>query len=214
MKCQLVRATIEAIEAIWDEAPRARICQCEPAIHIAADPLKPDGHEAAEAYRIFQFQSLDMLCGRDCPELGGHPRYLDIVGLNYYWNNQWIDHGRILLRDDPLYRPFQYLIAEYHRRYRRPLFISETGIEGEHRPNWLRYITSQAAAALEAGVPVMGICLYPILNHPGWDDDRHCYCGVFDYADENGLREACEPLAGELRTCQEMIQSVAELELV
>ena len=28
----------------------------------------------------------------------------------------------------------------------------------------------QVLTAIEAGVPVEGVCLYPILNHPGWDD--------------------------------------------
>jgi hypothetical protein len=52
--------------------------------------------------------------------------------------------------------------------------------------------------AMANGVPVEGICLYPILNHPGWDDDRHCYNGLFDYADATGRREAFGPLADEI----------------
>jgi hypothetical protein len=52
--------------------------------------------------------------------------------------------------------------------------------------------------ALEAGVPVEGICLYPIVNHPGWDDDRHCHNGMFDYADAEGGREVYQPLADEV----------------
>ena len=40
--------------------------------------------------------------------------------------------------------------------------------------------------------------LYPIVNHPGWVDDRHCHNGLWDYADENGVREIYEPLAMEL----------------
>jgi hypothetical protein len=53
-------------------------------------------------------------------------------------------------------------------------------------------------SAIAAGVPVAGICLYPILNHPGWDDDRHCYNGMFDYADAAGARDVFQPLADEL----------------
>jgi len=53
-------------------------------------------------------------------------------------------------------------------------------------------------AAREAGVPVEGICLYPIANHPGWDDDRHCYNGLFDYPDANCHREIYQPLAQEI----------------
>ena len=37
-----------------------------------------------------------------------------------------------------------------------------------------------------------GICLYPIVNHPAWDDDRHCRNGMFDYADASGRRDVYE----------------------
>ena len=49
------------------------------------------------------------------------------------------------------------------------------------------------------GVDIRGICLYPICNHPGWADDRHCHNGLWDYADDNGDREIYRPLADEVR---------------
>jgi hypothetical protein len=52
--------------------------------------------------------------------------------------------------------------------------------------------------AMAEGVPVEGICLYPIVNHPGWDDDRHCHNGLFDYADAAGHRDTFGPLAEEI----------------
>ena len=56
---------------------------------------------------------------------------------------------------------------------------------------------------MKAGVQMEGICLYPIVNHPGWVDDRHCYNGLWDYADKDGNREIYEPLALELAVQQE-----------
>ena len=53
-------------------------------------------------------------------------------------------------------------------------------------------------AAQRAGVPVEGICLYPILDYPGWDDDRHCETGLWGYADPSGEREPCLSLRHEL----------------
>jgi hypothetical protein len=47
-------------------------------------------------------------------------------------------------------------------------------------------------------VPLHGLCMYPIVNHPGWDDDRHCYNGLWDYPDTSGARDIYEPLAREL----------------
>jgi len=76
--------------------------------------------------------------------------------------------------------------------------VAETGIEDDARPAWLRYIVREVLTAMTAGVPVEGICLYPILNHPGWDDDRHCHNGLFDYADEAGRRDVYRPLAEEV----------------
>ena len=41
LKIQLARAVIESCEAIRGVLPEARFVHCEPAIHIAADPAKP-----------------------------------------------------------------------------------------------------------------------------------------------------------------------------
>jgi hypothetical protein len=46
------------------------------------------------------------------------------------------------------------------------------------------------------------------VNHPGWEDDRHTYNGLFDYADDWGNREAFEPLANELARQQRFAESI------
>ena len=209
LKAQLVRAAIAAIEAVREVDKTARIIHAEPIIHIATDPDYPDEAPAAEAYRQSQFQAWDMIGGRLCPELGGRPEYLDILGANYYSNNQWIHQDphvpRSRRRKDvllppshPLHRPVREMLGEVYERYRRPLFIAETGIEGDARPSWLRYIGQEARAAAASGVQLEGVCLYPIIDYPGWGDDRHCHAGLWDYADDEGRREIFEPLATEL----------------
>jgi hypothetical protein len=75
------------------------------------------------------------------------------------------------------------------------VLVSETGTEDDARPQWFEYISSEVRVAIASGVPVKGICLYPILNHPGWDDDRHCCNGLWDYANQHGEREIYQPLA-------------------
>ena len=112
---------------------------------------------------------------------------------------------------DPLYRPFRELLREVFDRYGRPLFIAETGTEDEFRPVWLNYVCTEVAAAMKAGVPVDGVCLYPIVNHPGWDDDRHCYNGLWDYCDEKGDREIYQPLADELQFQRQQIEPLLKL---
>jgi len=198
LKCQLVRATVASIDAIRAVLPGARFVHCEPAIHIAADPSRPRDRAAAEGYRRFQFQTLDMLSGRAFRQLGGGSAYVDIIGLNYYNNNQWIHNGRTLWTGDSLYRPFREILREYFERYACPLFVAETGCEGDDRPRWFRYVCGEAKAAIERGVPLEGVCLYPIADHPGWDDDRHCPNGLLGYSDAEGRREVFRPLAQEL----------------
>jgi hypothetical protein len=55
---------------------------------------------------------------------------------------------------------------------------------------------------MDQGARVEGICLYPIVNHPGWEDDRHCHNALWDYANEKGEREIYVPLAEELHRQQ------------
>ncbi len=200
LKHQLVRASIAAIEALWDVNPKTRIVQAEPLINVLPkDPKNRRQRRAAEDYRLSQFEAWDMLAGRLHPELGGAEKYLDIIGGNYYAYNQWILNGKTVKRGTPRYRPFREIVKGVYDRYQRPFFIAETGIEDEERPDWFRYVCTEVRQALRAGVQVEGICLYPVVNHPGWDDDRHCYNGLWDYADEKGKREIYRPLADELR---------------
>ena len=215
LKCQLVRASIAAMDAIWSVNPLARFVHVDPIIHVVAHPNRPEDRPLAEAYRRSQFQAWDMLAGRLSPELGGHEKYLDIIGMNYYLHNQWyydLDGScrshefKPLTRSDPLYRPLRDLLAEVYARYHRPLFIAETGAEDNVRASWLGYVTEETDAALLAGIPVEGICLYPILNHPGWDDNRHCHNGLWDYADKKGNRQIHHPLAAQLRRSQELLE--------
>jgi beta-glucosidase/6-phospho-beta-glucosidase/beta-galactosidase len=202
LKHQLVRAAIAAIEAIWSVDSRARIVQVDPIIHIVARPDRPRDRKPAGEYRRAQFQSWDTLSGRLWPGLGGQPKYLDIVGVNYYSDNQWFLGGGTIELGHPLYRPFRDLLAEVHRRYERPLFVAETGAESAARAPWLRYVAGEVRAAVEAGIPVEGICLYPITDYPGWINGRHCKVGLLGRLDNQGRRAVYQPLAEELRRQQ------------
>jgi hypothetical protein len=86
------------------------------------------------------------------------------------------------------------------------LLVAETGEEGEARVSWLRYVGEEVRAARRAGVPVHGTCLYPILDYPGWDDDRHCHAGLWGVADARGEREVCQPFARELKAQGELFR--------
>lgn len=204
LKLQLVRAGLRAAQAFRSELPRTRLVWPEPVIHIAGDSRKPGDEAAAEAYRLSMFEAWDMLSGRSYPELGGHPDVLQVIGVNFYDRNEWMNHGKTLRRSDPLYRPFHAILQEVWNRYNVPIFVAETGTEDAQRPEWFAYICEEVRLATKAGVPMQGVCLYPIVNHPGWDDDRHCYNGLLDYPGSNGEREVYKPLALEIRRQQEL----------
>ena len=200
LKRQLVRAGIASSRAIRSIVPDAVVMFTDPAIHVVSRDPTPSKLRAAEAYRQAQFEAFDMLLGRCNEYLGGGPDVLDVIGLNYYFHNQWHHTNRRKLPlGHPLYRPLSEILDEYQSRYDKPLILAETGIEDDERPDWFRYIAEQTSKALSLGVDIRGICLYPICNHPGWVDDRHCHNGLWDYADNDGHREVYQPLADEIR---------------
>ena len=180
LKQQLVRASLAAGDAVRAVDRRTRIACAEPLIHVLPSDASAAAIAATAVHNASQFEALDMLLGRTAPELGGHADAVDIIGLNYYYDNQWIDRGRTVYLGDWLHRPLHELIAAVAARYDLPLYIAETGTEGVFRPLWLRYVCDEVRQAARRGVPVGGICLYPVISHLGWDDDRHCQNGLFD----------------------------------
>jgi hypothetical protein len=198
LKRQLVRAALAATRAVRAVEPAARFIHAEPAIHVVGGPDAESG-DAAAAYREVQYEALDMMAGRIAPELGGDPGALDLVGLNFYPDNQWVQGGGTIPFGHHAYRPFRAMLAEAYARYRRPLLVSETGAEGTAKAAWLHYVCAEVRAAQAEGVPILGICLYPILDYPGWENDRPCAVGLFSDADVAGHRPVDQPLAAELR---------------
>ena len=200
LKRALVRATILAMDAIREELPIARFIHPEPLINVAADPSRPhERHHAAQATAA-QFEAWDMLAGLVAPELGGSSRHLDVIGANYYPDNQWTLSGGTLPMHHPGRQRLAQLLAGLHERYRRPILVSETGAEDGLRGPWLRDVCAEVNSARATGVPVGGVCLYPILNHPGWEDDRHCCNGIWDYAGPRGGRPAYRPLVRQVHS--------------
>jgi hypothetical protein len=207
LKCQLVAAAICTMREIKKEDPQARFMHIDPLIHVTAHPSRSEDREKAEEFRMRQYQAWDMLAGRLLPEYGGEEKYLDVIGVNYYIHNQWyydlVDGHRTnafeeLLFDNPHYRPLREMLKEIYDRYQRPIVIAETGAEGDERIPWFNYVTAEILAAQKMGVPIHGVCIYPILNYPGWDDDRCCPTGLWGYADERGVRSVFKPLVDEL----------------
>ncbi len=216
VKIQAVRAALAATAELRAVDARARMVTSEPMVQIHP-PENADEGRVTEAFwaNNAQFQALEMLLGLYRPELGGHAGAVDLIGCNYYTNNQWALYGSTVPAGAPHYRPLGALLADMHARFGRPLYISETGCEGGFRAAWLHYVASEVAAVRARGTPVEGICLYPILDHPGWDDGRHCPNGLFDGVGDRAVNVEflaevraqqarfvlSEPLTWRLRPC-------------
>lgn len=206
LKRQLVRAGVAVVDAVREIDPRARIMWCEPAINVLPDDRSPEARAAAEARHVSQYEAFDMLSGRDHPEIGGRPDVLDVLGLNFYPHNQFtLTKGAIPLGHHA-WRPLRDMLETAWRRYARPIVLTETGAENCGRAAWLHYICGEVEDAIERGVPVDGICWYPITDYAGWDDGRVCPTGLLSSADEHGRRQVHQRLARELRRQQELFE--------
>lgn len=183
IKYHLCKAAIAGIRALKSIMPECRIIIAEPLIKIHNNGVTdPD-----EVGRIndYQYQAMDIIAGRLCPELGGHESFLDILGFNYYWNCQWTLHSGTLPwpepEDEKKRDPLYYLLKIAYERYKRPLFISETGHFGIGRIPWIEEITRECIKAIKNNIPLLGVCVYPVIDRPDWDDLRnYSNCGIFD----------------------------------
>ncbi|MEJ7769085.1 MAG: amine oxidase, partial [Chitinophagaceae bacterium] len=175
VKYNLMRAYIEGVAALRETDPSIRILTTEPLVQMVP-PLHATEEQIINAQHAHdhQFQSVDMLAGRLCPELGGSPDYLDILGYNFYYNNQWVNGTHQFLPwanipNDSRWLPLRDLLVQAYCRYNRPIALTETSHSGIDRPNWIEYVGRECAAVIEMGVPFWGVCLYPIIDRPDWD---------------------------------------------
>src|SRR5262249_22286830 len=151
--------------------PDAHIVNVDALCRVVVPRGRTDLQEEADYFNsTVVFQSWDMLSGKVLPELGGSPKHLGTVGVNYYWTNQWEYRrpGLPLHDHDPRRWPLRQLVQSVWERYRADLLITETSHVGDKRPVWLRELTIEAVALLDTGVPLRGVCLYPILGMPEW----------------------------------------------
>ncbi len=217
VKLGLMRAYIEGVAAMREIDPTVRILTTEPLVQIVP-PLNATKKQIIDAAIADenQFQSVDMLAGYITPELGGSPEFLDMLGFNYYYNNQWVyGFGNYLpwgdAIPDPRWLPLRQLMIKAYRRYKKPILLTETSHPGEHRPQWIQMIGQECAAVIQAGVPLWGVCLYPIIDRPDWDHlDNWHHSGLWDVgANTNSPgRVLVEPYAKALLQAQTMVSRV------
>jgi len=189
-KKQLVRASIEAMDAIWKEDKNVRFIQVDPVFRrITKDRPTIVTKAIVEMFTEVKFQAFDMLSGKLEPELGGHPKYLDIIGCNYYMTNQeWItgedildiNCHEIIPMDHPDRVSLYTILKEVYDRYKRPIVVSETGSYGSLREEWWNVLLKQIDYS-KSRLPIHGVCAYPVVDRPDWTHWHLTNSGFWDF---------------------------------
>ncbi len=215
LKLALARAAIAGINAIRTVLPAARMVNVDPICRVVAPADHFDPHAHANDFNSRAvFEAWDMIAGRLLPELGGSPDHLDIVGVNYYWTNQWeIGHEeRPLPFDDPRRVPLATLLRTVWERYGTEMVLTETSHVDEMRPIWLNVVAHDCERILDDGIPLRGICLYPVLGMPEWHDPTiWVRMGLWDLV-PNGTkleRHIYPPMLDALRSAQRLEEKFA-----
>src|SRR4030081_3101687 len=104
------------------------------------------------------------------------------------------------------------MLKRTHRRYGRLFLVPETSHFGIGRPLWIREMAWEVYQARRHGIPVEGICMYPILDRYDWSAFSAWYHScLWDLVpDENGClrRVLNEPYADALRSSQELLAEI------
>lgn len=197
VKRQLVKTATAAARAIKVRWPQSTIVWAEPLIHIAPHNRRRQTVRAAKQNLQGMYEAYDWIMGIGEPELGGDPSLIDLIGLNYYPHNQWYCEGPTIPMGHHEYRPLADMLVEMGERYRKPIFLSETGAEGSGKPSWLHYVCNEVRDAMGRGADIRGICWYPITAYPGWDNSRHAETGLLSSVLSDGGRHIDERLLEE-----------------
>lgn len=219
LKAALVRAVLRGIDGIRSVLPSARMVNVDPLCYVVAPRDRPELAEQAEFFNnSVVFEAWDMIRGNLRPELGGSAAHLDIVGINYYWLNQWElgSENEPLSEDDPRRVPLSQLIQRVFERYSCDLLITETAHVDDMRPVWLHAVAEQAEALLKMGIPLRGVCLYPIIGMPEWHDrSQWTRMGLWDLVSRNAqlYRELCRPMFDALLASHRLNQSAIPVTL-
>ena len=218
LKGALARMAIEGVKAIREVEPKARMVHVDPIVHAVPPPDRPDlADEARDEEQHRAMESWDMLAGRVAPELGGSPEILDIVGVNIYHYSQ-VQLGQDKKREilgprDPRRKPLSEMLKMAWERYRRPVIIGETSGFQDNRAEWLRMTMEECFRALNAGVELHGVCLYPFADVPDWWSQKWAKIGVYDVTDkETFKRVPYDPYIAELRRWQKLLDQPENVE--
>lgn len=216
---RLCEADIAGVKAIREIDAEARMVHIDPLVHVVAPRDRPDFIEAAKyETEVDTFVAWDIIAGKLHPELGGSSEILDIVGANNYSFGQMEfresgPHAALEPNDDRI-QPLCDLLQSVYERYHRPMIIGETSGMEAGRPDWLRDVMGESLAAVNKGIDMHGICLFPAVDMPDWHTGEWLHNGICDLErDGERLRRVLhDPYVQELRRWQKELNRVTELD--
>jgi beta-glucosidase/6-phospho-beta-glucosidase/beta-galactosidase len=200
-KTQLVRASIAAMDMIISIDKDVRFIHPDPLMRRIPknESDKVSSVQAKEFNEIIRYEAWDMLSGKTYPEIGGDPKYLDIVGINYYIHNQeWVYRdkpGKKKLSykqidwDDKARINFSEMVQEVYDRYNKPIVVSETGSFDQHREKWWSRTLTEIDESIKSDLPLFGVCVYPTLDRPDSAGFLLPHSGIWDFKVDE---ETCE----------------------
>jgi beta-glucosidase/6-phospho-beta-glucosidase/beta-galactosidase len=219
LRVALCRAAIAGVKAIREVDADARMVHVDPLVRVVAPRDRPDQIEAARnETEVDTFLAWDIICGKKHPEFGGAPDVLDIVGANVYSFGQmeYREHGphAPLPPGDDRIAPLCDMLETVWKRYRRPMIIGETSGLGHGRTGWLNDVMQESLAAVERGIDLQGVCLFPAVDMPDWHSGEWVHNGICDLADDNGdlKRVPDQEYIDELRRWQKELNRVTQLD--
>jgi beta-glucosidase/6-phospho-beta-glucosidase/beta-galactosidase len=219
LRLALCRAAIAGVNAIRAVNPEARMIHMDPLVQVVAPRDRPDLAELAHQETcVDTFMAWDILGGKEHPEFGGSPDILDIVGANNYSFGQmeYREHGphAALAPEDDRIVPLCELLDSVWKRYGRPMIIGETSGLGHGRAAWLTDVMEESLAAVDRGMDLQGICLFPAVDMPNWHTGEWLHNGICDLVDQNGqLQRIADPqYVEELHRWQKELNRVTKLD--
>jgi hypothetical protein len=216
----MARADIAAVKAIRDVMPGARMVHIDPLINVVAPPDRPDlipaaRHETEED----AFLAFDIIAGAKAPEFGGSPDILDIAGYNNYSFGQMEYRedgpGEALCPGDPRIVPLANMLERAWMRYHRPMIIAETsGLKGG-RDDWLNDVVEECLAAVNRGIDIHAVCMFPAVDMPDWHTGEWLNNGIADLVPTPGgdlMRVPFEPYVEALHKWQRRLNRAEQLD--
>ncbi len=174
-----------AVEAILAERPDAIFVQGESVEHF--HPSCADAKAEADRWNAFKWLSLDLTLGHElAPGMAGLLNRCGVtsndlsffrerravgqrwIGLDYYPTCEHLVGADKRQTDCTTPRGFRRLAAEYHARYKVPLFHCETNRVSDLAPAWLAQQWEDILALRAAGVPMMGFTWYSLTDQIDW----------------------------------------------